>query len=116
MRTKLRKYLHCEITVRGTINSIGVHKKDKSKKCLLLNNIVHHVYNEYLCDHIWIEVLDNMFKYEELFKRGDIIQFNCKVKDFLKKDCVLDYGLFNVSKVRIVGHDHKMIGEILLER
>ena len=115
MRIKLRKYLYQIITVRGTVNAIGVNKSNSNEKFLLLNNITHHPYNTHLCDHIWIKIDKNFFKLEKCFKRGDIIQFNSKVDQFLKKEKILEYGLFHVHKIKVVGRNHRMVEEILIE-
>jgi len=115
MRTKLTRYLHQTIEVRGTVTSIGTNKKNKKQKCISLINVKHNIFQEDLCDHTWIRVGKRMFAEDEEIQRGDVIKFHAKVKTYQKSNGV-DYGFFYVSKVKIVNRDLKLVQDWSVKR
>lgn len=107
MRVKLRKYLNQTIEIRGTVNSIGTNRQISNKKHIVLVDVKDNIFKEDLTDHAWIRIGKRMFKNIDEVKRGDIIVFTAKVKEY-KKGNMIDYGFFYVSRVKIVNKNQKL--------
>ena len=116
MRVYLRRYLHQTIEIRATVTSAGINRKNKNQMCLVLTNLKHNIFGDYLCDHAWIRVGKNMFKEQREINRGDVIRFCAKIRQYKKKNGGIDYGLFYPSRIRIVNRDRRMIREKILEK
>jgi len=117
MRVYLRRYLHQTIEIRATVTSAGINRKNKNQICLVLTNLKHNIFGDYLCDHAWIRCGKNLFKEQKEIYRGDVIKFCAKIKQYNKsKNGGIDYGLFYPSQIRVVNRDRRMSCELMIEK
>ena len=108
MRVKLRKFLGQRISVKGTITGTGLFKH---QLCINIKDISDTIFQEKLCDHIWIKVGKNLVKNDQEVFRGDVIRFEGRVIQYTKANGMVDFGFKNVSNVRIVNIDPKLVRE-----
>ena len=104
----VRKNLEPLEEVRGTF--VGEYMrhggKGKNKFTVCLTNI-HDDKNNFLCDHIWLNV-GKQIKELGWLQKGDKIQFNARVKKYRKGSIkrgipvAMDYKLTYPSKVQLI--------------
>lgn len=103
MRVGLAQKQGQKINVKGMILRFGRTGSGKSaKETIMLSNVTDE-YGNFLCDHIWL-------RYSKKFKeihldRGDIIKFSANVRQYIKRNGVIDFQLAWPSQIQKIGVD-----------
>lgn len=96
MRFELQKYNNKLITITAVVGL------ESSRGHLELKDI-RTINSEYLCDHLWVEITNNIRLIN--YRKGDVIQFDARVRTYYKgghsckgyyKEKEFDYGLYRI--------------------
>lgn len=95
MREKLKPYLGERKKFIGRFELVSSERTFKGKKQVSILGVVFEDTKEFICDHVWVDL---NYNFNDI-QMDNLIKFEAKVYNYIKKDMVLEYGLTDVSDI-----------------